>query len=108
MVDRTNLRHRFDHFRAQRRFLIGIDFVNVETVGFPVFVQAKRKVETWLLLQPGYMRADFGALEVAIVPIEVDARVVLSAIEWETGWIQAGAQPEVRVGWPLVFPQQLA
>ena len=59
-VDGTNLRYGLHHLLAQRRLVIGVDFVNVESVRFPIFMQAERQIEVRLLVEPGNVRANLG------------------------------------------------
>jgi len=62
-------------------------------VRFPVFVQAEAEVELRLAFQPRDVRARFRRLPVPVLPVEVNALIVLAAVQNETHRIQARAKP---------------
>ena len=59
---------------------------------FPILVQAERQVEIRLLCKPMHMGANFGALPMAVVAVQINPTAVLAAIEREAGRIKTGAK----------------
>jgi len=105
-VNRADFRDTRDDGFSPRGAVFRIQLVNVKAVRFPVFVQAEAEVELRLALQPGNVCARLRRFQVPVLPVEVNALVVLAAVQNETHWIQARAEPELGVRRPLVFPEQ--
>lgn len=85
--------------------MVGIEFVEVEAVGFPVFVQAEGEVEGRLRCEPARVGEHFRRDGRVVFAVEVDAAGVFAAVEREASRVEAWAQPEVRVGGPVVLFQ---
>ena len=62
-----------DGFSRLRGTPVGIQFVEVEAVRFPVFVQTQREVEIRLALEPGDVGTGLRCFSVEILAVEVEA-----------------------------------
>src|SRR5215470_5919537 len=51
-IDRANFSHTRHNALGQRRLVIRIEFVHIEPLRFPIFVQTKAETESRLLFQP--------------------------------------------------------
>ena len=86
--------------------IVGIQFVNVKAVGFPIFVENQGEIEERLLVEPRNVGSDLSRSEVAIVAIQIDPVNVLAGIEVKAGGIDAGDEPEIGVR-PTVILEEL-
>ena len=70
-------------------------------------MQAKCGVKLRLLFQPLDVRPDFLRLGFEILAVQINPLRILAGVARETGGVDAGAKPDVRVVRPAVFLQQL-
>ncbi len=107
-VDGASNRGAGDNGFGKRGTVVGVKFIDVEAVSFPVFVQAKAEIERRLLVQPGDVSEDFRRLGTEILAVEVKTLGILTPLETKAEGIETRAEPQIDVGGPVIFPEKLA
>ena len=106
--DGTDAGHGGDDGLGEGGAFVGIEFVDVKAAGFPILMEDDREVERGLLLEPGDVGADLGVDRRAVFAVEVDAVGVLAGVLTEAGGVEAGDEPDIEIGRPGVFGEELA
>ena len=79
-VDGANFGDCFNHGFGQGSAVVGVLFVEIKAVRFPVFVQQEAKVEVRLAFEPGDVRGDFLGGGFQVVAVQIDAAGILAGV----------------------------
>jgi len=72
--------HAGNHGFGEGGPIVGIQLIYVETLGFPVFVQAEGEIEPRLALQPDDVGADLGSFGVQVIAVQVLAVGIFTSV----------------------------
>src|ERR1017187_3713966 len=87
--------------------VVGIQFIHVESVRFPILMQTQAEIEARLALQPGDVGRGLASFRGAVLAVEIQALAIFPAVHLEARRIQAWAEPEVQTCRPGILPQEL-
>ena len=71
--------------------MLRVEFVKIEALGLPIFMNAEREIERGLTLKPGDVRAGFNCAEVKVVAIEVESGGIFPCAKVEAVGGELGA-----------------
>jgi len=87
-VDGAEGAHGLEDRVGEARAVRGIEFVEVITGGFPILMNAERKVEGRLASQPSDVGTGFGGAKIEEVAVQVETGGVFAGADSETGGVQ--------------------
>ena len=103
LINRAFLGDTVDNGFRERREAVRIQLIEVESVRFPIFVEAKAKIEAWLAPQPSNVRQGFLGLGRAILAVEIEAFAILPVVQNKAHRVQARAKPNIPTRRPGIF-----